>query len=127
MQDVLRQAWDSVEVAGIKSVIVGSHGLDMLGHLALGFSEIARRLEALPTAVQELATREGRALAQGVAEHVLACYRSRDPAFPLGPARQGVVEAEEVAAQAAVGDIATEVAEFFVREPGLGSDSGDDA
>ena len=38
-----------------------------------------------------------------------------------------MVEVEEAAALAAVREVATEVAEFFVREPGLGSDSGDDA
>ena len=103
MQDVLWQARGSVEAAGLGSVMVASQGLDTLGHLALGFSEIARRLEALPAAVQELATREGHPLAQAV-----------------------VVVAEEAAARAAVRDVATEVAEFFVREPGLGSDSGDD-
>ena len=77
--------------------------------------------------MQELATREGRVLAQGVAEHVLACYRSRDPTFPLEPARQGVVEAEEAAAQEVIRDVATEVAEYFVREPGPSSDSSSDA
>ena len=40
--------------------------METIGHLALGFLEIARRLEALPAVVQELATGEGRALAQSV-------------------------------------------------------------
>lgn len=79
MQDVLRRVRDSVEAAGLRSVSVGSQGLQMLGHLALGFSEIARHLEALPVDVQVLATQEGRALAQGVAENILACYRSWTP------------------------------------------------
>ncbi|XP_062187933.1 uncharacterized protein LOC133891239 [Phragmites australis] len=51
MQDVIRQARDSVEAAGLMSVSVGSQGLDTLGHLALGLLEITRRLEALPAAV----------------------------------------------------------------------------
>ena len=63
MQDVLWQARGSVEATGLGSVTVVSQGLDTLGHLAFGFSEIAWRLEALPAAVQELATREGYALA----------------------------------------------------------------
>ena len=126
MQDVLWWARDSVEVARLGRVSLGSQWLETLGHLTLGFSEIARCLEALPATLQELVTQEGRALAQGVADHVLTCYRSRDPAFPLEPARQGVVETEEVAAWAAVREVATEVAEFFVRELGPGSDSSDD-
>ncbi|XP_062184546.1 uncharacterized protein LOC133888355 [Phragmites australis] len=58
IQDGFRQARGSMEAAGLGSVTVVSQGLDTLGHLALGFSEIARRLEALPATVQELATRE---------------------------------------------------------------------
>ena len=71
MQDTLRRAWDSVEASGLGSMSVGSQGLEMLGHLALGFSEIAQCLEALPAAVQELVTREGRAVAQGVANKLI--------------------------------------------------------
>ena len=89
---------------------------DTIGHIALGFEEISRRLKALPRAMQELASREGRALAQAVAEHVLACYRSWDPNFSLEPARQGVVEAEEGAAREAVRGF-TEVVACFTREP----------
>ncbi|XP_062208966.1 uncharacterized protein LOC133910667 [Phragmites australis] len=65
MRDILRRARDSVEAAGLGRVSVGFQGLEMetTSHLALGFSEIARRLEALPAAIQELVTREGRALA----------------------------------------------------------------
>ncbi|XP_062194646.1 uncharacterized protein LOC133897835 [Phragmites australis] len=97
---------------------VGEQGLDkeIIGHLALGFAEIAQRLEALPGTVQELASLEGCALAQAVAEHILACYCSRDPAFPLEPVRQGMVEVEEAAAQEAIRDIAAEVAACFMRE-----------
>ena len=51
MQDVLRRAQDTVEAAGLGFVSVGAQGLETLGHIALGFSEIAWRLEALPAAV----------------------------------------------------------------------------
>ena len=67
--------------------------------------------------MQELASREGHALAQAVAEHVVACYRSRDPNFSLELARQGVVEAEEGATQEAVWGVAAEVVACFTREP----------
>ena len=78
-----------MEAAELGSVFVGCQSLETetIGHIALGFGEITQSLEAFPAAVLELATREGRALAQGVAEHVLACYRSRDPTFPLEPSR----------------------------------------
>ena len=67
--------------------------------------------------MQELASQEGRALAQAVAEHVLACYRSRDPAFSLEPVRQGVVKAEEAATREAIRDVTAEVAACFTQEP----------
>ena len=75
MEDVLRQARRSVRVAGLGRVHVGAKGTG-ISHIFLGFQRISQRLEALPQPVQELAAREGRSLAQAVAEHVLACYRS---------------------------------------------------
>ena len=70
-------------------------------------------------------------MAHAVAEHVLACYRSRDPNFPLEPAREGVVEAEGEAAREAVWSTAAEVAAGFRREvpppPAPGDDSEDSA
>ena len=64
MRDILRQARRSVRVAGLGRVNVGKKGMDQenINHIALGFEEIARPLKALPRAVQELASREGRAL-----------------------------------------------------------------
>ena len=50
-----------------------------------------------------------------MAEHVLACYRSRDPNFSLELAREGVVEAEEEAAREAVRGVTAEVAACFMR------------
>jgi predicted RNase H-like nuclease (RuvC/YqgF family) len=60
---------------------------------------------------------EGRALAQAVAEHVLMCFRSRDPNISLEPMVQG--PAEEPAETAAVGveDTARAVADRFKCEP----------
>ena len=79
-------------MAGLGQVNVGEKGMDQdtIDHIAHGFEEISRRLKALPQAVQELASREGCALAQAAAEHVLACYRSWDPNFSLEPVQQGV-------------------------------------
>ena len=63
-------------------------------------------------------------MAQAVAEHVLACYRSRDPNCPLEPAREGVVEIEEEAAREAVQGATAEVAACFTREAPLIPDPG---
>ena len=126
MRGILRQARRSVRVAGLGRVYVGEKGMEraIIRHIALGFEKISRRLKALPWAVQELASREGRGLAHAVAEHVLACYRSRDPNFSLEPAREGVVEAEEEATREAVRGIVTEVAACFMWEPPPPTSSG---
>ena len=67
MQDILRQARRSVRVAGLGRVNMGEKGMDQetIGYLALSFEEISRCLKALPRAMQELASREGRALGPG--------------------------------------------------------------
>ncbi|XP_062197285.1 uncharacterized protein LOC133900171 [Phragmites australis] len=68
MEDILRQTQRSMRVAGLGRVHVEAKGTG-LGQDALGFQRISQRLEALPQAVQELAARKGRGLAQAVAEH----------------------------------------------------------
>ena len=59
-------------MAGLGRVYVGEKGMERatIVHIALGFEEISQRLKVLLQAVQELAAREGRGLAQAVAEHV---------------------------------------------------------
>jgi hypothetical protein len=77
----------------------------------------AAKISHLEDAVSSLIEEEGRALAQAVAEHVLMCFRSHDPAISLEPVVRG--PAEEPAGAAAVGveDAARAVADRFKREP----------
>jgi hypothetical protein len=60
---------------------------------------------------------EGCALAHAVAEHVLMCFRSRDPNISLEPVVQGPAEGPAGAAAAGVEDAARTVADRFKREP----------
>jgi hypothetical protein len=60
---------------------------------------------------------EGRALAQAVVDHVLMCFRSRDPSIFLEATVQGPVEGFAEAARVGVEDAARTVAERFEREP----------
>jgi hypothetical protein len=60
---------------------------------------------------------EGHALAQAVAEHVLMCFRSRDPAISLEPVVQGSVEEPAEATTAGIEDAARAVADRFKHEP----------
>ena len=91
----------AVEKGGLGQLVEDQKS-DNPARQVLGLQQVCERLEALPWAVQELAAREGRGLAHAVAEHILACYRSRDPNFPLEPAWEGVVEDEGEAAREAV-------------------------
>jgi hypothetical protein len=52
-----------------------------------------------------------------VAEHVLMCFRSRDPNISLEPMVQGPAEEPAEAAVAGVEDAARAVADRFKREP----------
>jgi hypothetical protein len=60
---------------------------------------------------------EGHALAQAVADHVLMCFRGRDPSISLEPAVQGPVEGSAEAARDGVEDAAHAEVERFEREP----------
>jgi hypothetical protein len=56
-------------------------------------------------------------MAQAVAEHVLMCFHSRDPAISLEPVVQGPAEEPVEATTAGVEDAARAVADRFKREP----------
>jgi hypothetical protein len=75
--------------------------------------KISQPKEAVGSRVEE----EDRALAQVVADHVLMCFRSRDPSISLKPVVQGLVEGSVEAARDGVEEAAHTVAERFEREP----------
>jgi hypothetical protein len=77
----------------------------------------AVKISQLEDAVGSHNEEEGRALAQAVAEHVLMCFRSRDPAISLEPVVQGLVEEPAEAAAAGVEDAARSIADRFKCEP----------
>jgi hypothetical protein len=77
----------------------------------------AAKISQMEDAVGSRIEEEGRALAQAVAEHVLMCFRSRDPTISLEPVVQGPAEEPAEAAAAGVEDIARAVADRFKRKP----------
>jgi hypothetical protein len=81
------------------------------------FDSAAAKISHLEDVVGSRIEEEGRALAQAVAEHVLMCFRSHDPAISLEPVVQG--PAEEPAGASAVGveDAVRAVADRFKHEP----------
>jgi hypothetical protein len=75
------------------------------------------KISQLEDAVGSRIKEEGRALAQAVAEHVLMCFRSRDPNISLEPVVQGPAEEPVEATAAGVEDVVRAVADCFKREP----------
>jgi uncharacterized protein (DUF3084 family) len=75
------------------------------------------KISQLEDTVSSCIEEEGRALAQAVAEHVLLCFRSRDPNISLEPVVQGPTEEPAEAATADVEDAARAVADRFKRKP----------
>ena len=84
--------------------------MESVGNLALGFGELATKLEGLQATVKDVLAQEGRQLASAVAEYVLACFHSHDPKISLEPVQLGIVEENEAAARSAVWEVAEQIA-----------------
>ena len=77
-------------------------------------SERLRRLEQI--LVGHLKA-EGRELCRMVAEYILTCLRSHDPAISLAPVIDGPVAEMEASARESVQEVIDFVAAYFKREP----------
>ena len=60
---------------------------------------------------------KGRELIRMVAEHILTCLQSHDPAISLAPMVDGPVAETEASARESVRDVVDFVAAYFKREP----------
>ena len=81
-------------------------------------SDRLRRLEPILAGQLEAEDRE---LIRMVAEHILTCLRSHDPAISLAPVVDGPAAETEASARESVRDVVDFVAAYFQREP---ADSG---
>ena len=77
-------------------------------------SERLRRLDQIVTGHLEA---EGRELCRMVAEYILTCLRSHDPAISLAHVVDGPVSETEVSARESVQEVVDFVAAYFKREP----------
>ena len=77
-------------------------------------SDRLRRLE--PVLAGQLKA-EGQELIQMVAEHILTCHRSHDPAISLTPVVDGPVAETEAVARDSVREVVGFIATYFKREP----------
>jgi hypothetical protein len=75
-----------------------------------------RKTSQLEEAIGSCLEEEGHVLAQAVADHVLMCFRSRDPSITLESVVQGPVEGSAEAARDGVENAARAVAKRFERE-----------
>jgi hypothetical protein len=78
---------------------------------------VGRKISQLEEGVDSPPKKDGLALAQAVADHVLMYFQSRDPSISLEPVVQGPVEWSAKDARDGVEDAARSVAEQFEREP----------
>jgi hypothetical protein len=74
------------------------------------------KMPKLEEAIGEQLESEGRALAEMVAEHVLTCFRGRDPQVSLESVVQGPIAKMEEAARASVQDTTKLVVMQFQRQ-----------
>jgi len=77
-------------------------------------SDRFRRLEPVLAGQLEV---EGRELIRMVADHILTCVRSHDPAISLSPVLDGPVAETEAVARDSVQEVVDFVAAYFKREP----------
>jgi hypothetical protein len=89
-----------------------------LGAVFLVLDSAAKRLRHLESAIFDLLETEGRAVARGMAEYILTCFRSHDPAFQLTSVLVGPIRATAAAAQEGVQEAADMVATRVRRRPG---------
>jgi hypothetical protein len=79
----------------------------------------AERLQGLESGMHELLETEGRAVARGMAEYILTCFRSHDPTIQLTPVLVGPIRAMVAAAQEGVQEAADMVVSRIRRRPDL--------
>ena len=80
-------------------------------------SSVTDRLHRLEPVLAGQLEAEGRELIRMVAEHILTCLRSHDPAISLAPVVNGPVAETEAAARDSVREVVDFVAAYFKREP----------
>ena len=80
-------------------------------------SSASDRLRRLESVLADQLEVEGRELIRMVAEHILTCLRSHDPAISLAPVLNGLVAETEASAREGMRDVVDFVATYFKREP----------
>ncbi|XP_025791873.1 MAP7 domain-containing protein 1-like [Panicum hallii] len=88
-----------------------------LGTILPVLDSTTEHLRHMEAAIFDLLETEGRAVARGMAEYILTCFRSHNPAFQLTPILVGPIRATAAAAQEGVQAAADMVATRVRRHP----------
>jgi hypothetical protein len=93
----------SLDALGVSPIRV-AEAPPSLGAALTVLDSAAEQLRHLESAILDLLETEGRAVARGIAEYILTCIRSHDPAFQ--PVLVGPIRATAAAAQEGVQEMA---------------------
>ena len=89
----------------------------LIADALLVLDSASERLQRLDQILVGHLEAEGRELCRMVAEYILTCLRSHDPAISLAPVVDGPVAETEASARESVRDVVDFVAAYFKREP----------
>jgi hypothetical protein len=107
----------SLDALGLSPIQV-AEAPPSLGAVLPVLDSAAERLRHLESAVLDRLETEGRVVARGMAEYILTCFWSHDPAIPLTPVLVGPVRVTATATQEGVQEAADMVASRIQRRPG---------
>jgi hypothetical protein len=107
----------SLDTLGASPIWV-AEALSSLGTTLHLLDSTSKQLRDLESTMHDLLETEGRAVARGMAEYILTCFRSHDPAFQLTPVLVGPIRATAAAVQEGVQEAADMVVSRIRRRPG---------
>jgi hypothetical protein len=106
----------SLDALGLSPIQV-TEAPPSLGTILPVLDSTTEHLRHMEAAIFDLLETEGRAVARGMAEYILTCFRSHNPAFQLTPILVGPIRATAAAAQEGVQAAADMVATRVRRHP----------
>jgi hypothetical protein len=107
----------SLDALGLSPIQV-AEAPPSLGAILPALDSTAERLRHVEAAIFDLLETEGRTVTREMAEYILTCFRSHDPACSLTPVLVGPVRAKAAATQEGVQEAADMVATRVRRRPG---------
>ena len=114
--DLASEASLALVPLGMSPIQVAESPASIAGALPV-LNSVSDRLRHLEPVLAGQLEAGGRELIRMVAEHILTCLRSHDPAISLTPVVDGPIAETEAAARDSVREVVDFVAAYFKREP----------